>query len=91
MVESMDRSLGSWGLSPQYFSSFHLSSKGAEINGKSIPDLEADLTNKGDVMEINNLRLKDVGISNKDLVFNGNWLEGRTVLRAKASHCQWNF
>ena len=86
VVKTIDGNLGSWGLSPQDFPSFHLSSKGAEINGKSVPDLEADLINKGDVMEINNLRLKDVGISNKDLVFNGNWLEGRTVLRAKASH-----
>ena len=86
VVTTIDGNLGSWGLSPQDFPSFHLSSKGVEINGKSVPDLEADLINKGDVMEINNLRLKDVGISNKDLVFNGNWLEGRTVLRAKASH-----
>ena len=86
VVESMDRNLGSWELSPQDFSSFHLSLKGAKINGKSVPDLEADLINKGDVMEINNLTLKDIGISNKDLIFNGNWLEGRTVLRAKASH-----
>ena len=86
VVKTIDGNLGSWGLSPQDFSSFHLSSKGAEINGKSVPDLEADLINKGDVMEINNLTLKDIGISNKDLIFNGNWLEGRTVLRAKASH-----
>ena len=86
VVKTIDGNLGLWGLSPQDFSSFHLSSKGAEINGKSVPDLEADLINKGDVMEINNLTLKDIGISNKDLIFNGNWLEGRTVLRAKASH-----
>ena len=85
VVKTIDGNLGSWGLSPQDFPSFHLSSKGAEINGKSVPDLEADLINKGDIMEIKNLTLKDIGISNKDLVFNGNWLEGRTVLRAKAS------
>ena len=86
VVKTIDGNLGSWGLSPQDFPSFHLSSKGTEINGKSVPDLEADLINKGDIMEIKNLTLKDIGISNKDLVFNGNWLEGRTVLRAKASH-----
>ncbi len=86
VVESLDGDMGLWGLSPQDFPSFHLTSKGAEINGKSVPDLEADLINKGDVMEIKNLMLKDIGISNKDLVFNGNWLEGMTVLRAKASH-----
>jgi len=86
VVKTIDGNLGLWRFSPQDFSSFHLRSKGAEINGKSVPDLEADLINKGDVMEINNLTLKDIGISNKDLIFNGNWLEGRTVLRAKASH-----
>ena len=86
VVKTIDGNLGLWRFSPQDFSSFHLRSKGAEINGKSVPDLEVDLINKGDVMEINNLTLKDVGISNKDLIFNGNWLEGRTVLRAKASH-----
>jgi uncharacterized protein YhdP len=85
VVESIDGDIGSWELSPKDFPSFHLSSKGAEINGKSIPDLEADLINKGNVMEIRNLTLKDIGISNKNLVFNGNWLEGKTVLRAKAS------
>ncbi|MDP6727781.1 MAG: AsmA-like C-terminal region-containing protein [Gammaproteobacteria bacterium] len=86
VVETIDGNLGSWGLSPQDFPSFHLSSNGTEINGKSVPDLEADLINKGDIMEIKNLTLKDIGLSKKDLVFNGNWLEGRTVLRAKASH-----
>jgi len=86
VVKTIDGNLGLWRFSPQDFSSFHLRSKGAEINGKSVPDLEVDLINKGDVMEINNLTLKDVGISNKDLIFNGNWLEGRTALRAKASH-----
>ncbi|MDP6973993.1 MAG: DUF3971 domain-containing protein, partial [Gammaproteobacteria bacterium] len=86
VVKTIDGNLGSWGISPQNFPSFHLSSKGVEINGKFVPDLEADLINKGDIMEIKNLTLKDIGISNKDLVFNGNWLEGRTVLRAKASH-----
>lgn len=86
VVESIDGDIGLWELSPQDFPSFHLSLKGAEINGRSVPDLEADLNNKGNVMEIRNLTLKDIGISNKDLVFNGNWLGGRTVLRAKASH-----
>ncbi len=85
VVESLDGDMGLWGLSPQDFPSFHLTSKGAEINGKSVPDFEVDLINKVDVMEIKNLIFKDIGISNKELIFNGNWLEGRTVLRAKAS------
>ena len=85
VVKSLDGDMDLWGLSPQDFPSFHLSSKGAEINGKSIPDLEVDLINKGNIMEIKNLTLKDIGISNKELIFNGNWLEGRTVLMAKAS------
>ena len=85
VVESLDGDIELWDLSLQDIPSFHLSSNGAEINGKSVPDFEVDLINKVDVMEIKNLIFKDIGISNKELIFNGNWLEGRTVLRAKAS------
>jgi len=86
LVQSFEDHLNQWKLVPQNFPGFHLISRGATINGKSIPDLEADLVSQGDVMQINNLTFKDIGISDEELVFNGSWLEGKTVLRAKASH-----
>ena len=39
-------------ISPEIFPSFHLISKDAVVNGKTIPNLEADLISHGPVMEI---------------------------------------
>ena len=75
-----------WKLTPNMFPSFHLSSKNARFNGKTIPNLEAELVNNGNVMEIKNLIFENIGLSNEDLIFNGNWLNGKTLLRAKASN-----
>ncbi|MDB4037878.1 DUF3971 domain-containing protein [Candidatus Thioglobus sp.] len=75
-----------WKLTPNMFPSFHLSSKNAKFNGKTIPNLEVDLVNNEDVMEIKNLIFENIGLSNEDLIFNGNWLNGKTLLRAKASN-----
>ena len=68
-----------WKLSPENFPSFHLISKDAVVNGKPIPNFEADLINHGPVMEISNLIFENVGLSEQDLIFHGNWLDGRTV------------
>ena len=59
------------------FPSFHLSSKNAKFNGKTIPNLEANLINNENVMEIKNLIFENIGLSNEDLIFNGNWLNGK--------------
>ena len=75
-----------WKLAPSMFPSFRLSSKNARFNGKTIPNLEAELVNNGNVMEIKNLIFENIGLSNEDLIFNGNWLNGKTLLRAKASN-----
>ena len=75
-----------WKLTPNMFPSFYLSSKNARFNGKTIPNLEAELVNNGNVMEIKNLIFENIGLSNEDLIFNGNWLNGKTLLRAKASN-----
>jgi uncharacterized protein YhdP len=37
-------------------------------------------------MGINNLIFENIGLSNEDLIFNGSWLNGKTLLRAKASN-----
>jgi len=75
-----------WKLTPNMFPSFRLSSENARFNGKIIPNLEAELVNNENVMEIKNLIFENIGLSNEDLVFNGNWLNGKTLLRAKASN-----
>ncbi|MDB9864486.1 DUF3971 domain-containing protein [Candidatus Thioglobus sp.] len=84
-VENFEN-VDAWKLTPNMFPSFHLSSKNAKFNGKTIPNLEVDLVNNEDVMEIKNLIFENIGLSNEDLIFNGNWLNGKTVLRAKASN-----
>jgi len=75
-----------WKLAPNMFPSFRLSSKNARFNGRTIPNLEAELVNNGSVMEIKNLIFENIGLSDEDLIFNGNWLNGKTLLRAKASN-----
>jgi len=85
-ITSIDEINSSWKISPENFPSFHLISKDAVINGKRIPNLEADLISHGQVMEISNLIFENIGLSEEDLIFNGNWLDGRTALRANASH-----
>ncbi len=85
-ITSIDEINSPWEISPEHFPSFHLISKDAVVNGKPVPNLEADLISHGPVMEINNLVFENVGLSEEDLVFNGNWLEGRTAIRANASH-----
>jgi uncharacterized protein YhdP len=78
--------VNTWNLIPNIFPSFHLSSKDAMFNGNAIPNFEADLINHKNVMEINNLIFENVSLSDEDLIFNGSWLSGKTILRAKASN-----
>ena len=85
-IASIEEINSPWSISPENFSSFHLISKDAVINGKLVPNLEVDLISHGTVMEINTLVFENVGLSEEDLIFNGNWLNGKTVLRANASH-----
>ena len=85
-ITSIDEINIPWKISPENFPSFHLISKNAVVNGKPVPNLEADLISHGPVMEISNLIFENVGLSEQDLIFNGNWLDGRTALRANASH-----
>ena len=85
-ITSIEEINSPWHISPENFPSFHLISKDAVINGKPIPNLEANLISHGTVMEINTLVFENVGLSEEDLIFNGNWLNGKTALRANASH-----
>jgi len=85
-ITSIDEINSTWKISPENFPSFHLISKDAVVNGKRVPNLEADLISHGPVMEISNLIFEIIGLSEEDLIFNGNWLEGKTALRANASH-----
>jgi len=85
-IASIEEINSPWKISPENIPSFHLVSKNAEVGGKKVPNFEADLINHGPVMEISNLVFENVGLSEDDLVFNGSWLDGRTALRANASH-----
>ena len=85
-ITSIDEINIPWKISPENFPSFHLISKNAVVNGKPVPNLEVDLISHGPVMEINNLVFENVGLSERDLIFTGSWIDGRTALRASASH-----
>ena len=78
--------INNWKLYPDFFPSFHLNSSGAKVNGKTIPNFDVDLISHDNVMEIKNLTFENIGLSNDDLVFNGSWFNGRTILRAKATN-----
>ena len=85
-ITSIEKINSPWKISPENLKSFHLISKDVVVNGRHLPDLEADLINHGPVMEISNLIFENVGLSEQDLIFNGNWLDGKMALRANASH-----
>ena len=78
--------INNWKLYPDFFPSFHLNSSDAKVNGKTIPNFDVDLISQDNVMEIKNLTFENIGLSNDDLVFNGSWFNGRTILRAKATN-----
>ena len=78
--------INNWKLYPDFFPSFHLNSSDAKVNGKTIPNFDVDLISHDNVMEIKNLTFENIGLSNEDLVFNGSWFNGRTILRAKATN-----
>ena len=78
--------INNWRLYPDFFPSFHLNSSDAKVNGKTIPNFDVDLISHDNVMEIKNLTFENIGLSNDDLVFNGSWFNGRTILRAKATN-----
>ena len=78
--------INNWMLYPDFFPSFHLNSSDAKVNGKTIPNFDVDLISHDNVMEIKNLTFENIGLSNDDLVFNGSWFNGRTILRAKATN-----
>jgi len=85
-ITSIEKIKSPWQLTPENLPSFHLISKDAVVNGKPVPNLEADLISHGKVMEISNLVFENVGLSEQDLIFTGSWLDGRTSLRASALH-----
>ena len=85
-MADIDEIKSPWNFLPGDFPSFHLISKNAEVNGSAIPNFEADLISKEQVMQIQNLRFEDIGVSDKELVFNGDWMDGKTIFRAQASH-----
>ena len=83
-ITSIEKINSPWQLSPENLPSFHLISKDAVVNEKPVPNLEADLISHGKVMEISNLVFENVGLSEHDLIFNGHWLDGRTVTQSKS-------
>ena len=85
-IADIDEIKSPWSFLPGDFPSFHLISKNAEVKGELIPNFEVDLFSKDQVMQIQGLRFEDIGVSDKELIFNGDWMDGKTILRTQASH-----
>ena len=85
LIVSSVESIKAWQLSPEFFPTMSLTSVNAQVSDKSIPNFKADLINHENVMEIKNLTFEDIGLNDKDLIFNGSWFNGKTALRTKVS------
>lgn len=83
-VATIDILKGDWAIEPSDFPNMYLSTQGVFIDGQEIPDFSAKLESLDNVLKITNLAFKGVGVGNKDLLFNGVWVAGRTALLARA-------
>ncbi len=83
-VSTLDAIKGELSISPSDIPSMRLSSKGIYVDEYQVPDLKVDLVSENNVLIINNLEFEGVGVSDKALIFNGAWLDGKTRLIAQA-------
>ncbi|SMN12659.1 FIG006388: Possible exported protein [Bathymodiolus heckerae thiotrophic gill symbiont] len=83
-ITTLDAIKGDWKISPQDFPSMHLSTKDIYINENVLPNFSAELTSKGNVLVINDLKFEGFGVGSKALSFQGAWDGSKTRLHAKA-------
>ena len=83
-VASSDSLKGDWNIQPDDLPSMFLSVHGIFVDEKEIPDFSAKLESANNVLKISNLSFEGIGVGDKDLIFNGAWVAGKTGIIAKA-------
>lgn len=83
-INTSDTLKGEWDISPSDLPDMHLSSKGIFVDDYKVPDFSVNLESEDNVLVINNLEFDGIGVSERDLSFNGGWVGGKTSLIAKA-------
>jgi uncharacterized protein YhdP len=83
-VASSDSLKGDWNIQPDDLPSMFLSVHGIFVDEKEIPDFSAKLESANNILKISNLSFEGIGVGDKDLIFNGAWVAGKTGIIAKA-------
>ncbi len=83
-VEALDKIKGNWDIQAKDFPSMHLSVQNIQVGESKWPDFEATLGSQDKVLKIINLEFLGIGVNSQNLSFDGAWVDGRTILTAKA-------
>ncbi len=83
-VASSDSLKGDWNIQPDDLPSMFLSVHGIFVDEKEIPDFSAKLESANNILKISDLSFEGIGVGDKDLLFNGAWVAGKTGIIAKA-------
>ncbi len=83
-VSTLDAIKGDWNIAPEDFPNMYLSTKGVYVDENDLPDFSAELTSKDNILKISDLQFDGVAVGDKELSFNGFWVDDRTRLYANA-------
>ena len=83
-VDSSDSLKGDWDIQPNDLPDMFLTTHGVFVDGQEIPNFSAKLESSNNILKITDLAFDGVGVSEKDLLFDGAWVAGKTRLIAKA-------
>ncbi len=83
-VTALDRIKGNWDIQAKDFPSMYLSVQGMQVGESKLPDFNTTLESQDKVLKIINLEFLGIGVDSQNLSFDGAWVDGRTILTAKA-------
>ncbi len=83
-VVKVDEIKGDWNIEPNDIPEMNLVAKQVSVDGEKIPNFRVKLESENNVLSIHQLEFDGIGVSDKNLVFNGAWVAGKTRLIAKA-------
>ncbi|BBB24447.1 conserved hypothetical protein [Isorropodon fossajaponicum endosymbiont JTNG4] len=83
-VTALDKIKGNWNIQAKDFPSMRLSVQGIRVGESKLPDFKATLGSQDKVLKIINLEFLGIGVGSQNLSFDGVWVDGRTILTAKA-------
>ena len=83
-VATLDSLKGNWDVQPNDLPNMFLATQNVTVDGQQIPNFSAELASKDNILKITNLTFEGVGVNKQDLLFDGAWVAGKTLLIAKA-------